>query len=86
MVRGLRRPWKMSVYYDFDVDATFEFVKKIIDHIAKAGGRVMAETCDMGNTSFLALKESTSFLKENTAFLTLLDPTRWFGSFRMRFT
>ena len=56
MVRGLRRPWKMAVHYDFDVDATFEFVKEIIIHIEKAGGRVMATTCDMGNQSFLGPK------------------------------
>ena len=53
MVRGLRQPWKMAVFYDFDVDATMEFVQDIIIKIEEAGGRVLAATCDMGNVSFL---------------------------------
>ena len=53
MARGIRRPWKMAIYYNFDVDATMEFVKEIIIHIEEVGGRVMVATCDMGNHSFL---------------------------------
>ncbi len=68
MVRGLRRPWKMAVYYDFDVEATFEFVKKIIVHIEEAGGRVMAATCDMGNQSFLGPKGVNLLSKGNHSF------------------
>ena len=68
LARGIRRPWKMAVYYDFDVEATFEFVKRIIVHIEEAGGRVMAATCDMGNQSFLGPKGVNLLSKGNHSF------------------
>ena len=75
MVRGLRQPWKMSIFYDFDIDATMDFVKEIITHVEEAGGRVMAATCDMGNQSFLGSKGISLYTTGNHFFPNPSRPT-----------
>ena len=75
MVRGLRLPWKMAIFYDFDVDATKEFIDEIICHIEEVGGRVMAATCDMGNQSFLGPKGINLYATGNHCFPNPARPT-----------
>ena len=75
MVRGLRLPWKMAIFYDFDVDATKEFIDEIICHIEEVGGRVMAATCDMGNQSFLGPNGINLYATGNHCFPNPARPT-----------
>ena len=53
MVRGLVAPFKMPIFYDFDVEADLTLVKEMITAVEAVGGRVRAVVCDMGNAKFL---------------------------------
>ena len=53
MVRGMVTPFKMPIFYDFDVEADKTLVEEIITEIEARGGRVRAVVCDMGNAKFL---------------------------------
>ena len=53
MVRGMVTPFKMPIFYDFDVEADKTLVEEIIMEIEARGGRVRAVVCDMGNAKFL---------------------------------
>ena len=53
MVRGMVAPFKMPIFYDFDVDADLALVEDMIAEVEAVGGRVRAVVCDMGNGKFL---------------------------------
>ena len=53
MVRGMVTPFKMPIFYDFDVDADLALVEDMIAEVEAVGGRVRAVVCDMGNGKFL---------------------------------
>ena len=53
MVRGMVTPFKMPIFYDFDVEADKTLVNEIITEVVAVGGRVRAVVCDMGNAKFL---------------------------------
>ena len=53
MVRGMTKPFKMPIFYDFDVEADMELVKEMVMEVEAAGGRVRGVVCDMGNAKFL---------------------------------
>ena len=46
-------PFKMPIFYDFDVDADLSLVNDMITEVEAVGGRVRAVVCDMGNSKFL---------------------------------
>ena len=50
MVRGMVTPFKMPIFYDFDVDADLSLVNDMITEVEAVGGR--AVVCDMGNSKF----------------------------------
>ena len=54
MLRGMRKPWKFPLYFDFDTNLTLDFVKEIITRIEECGGLVRFCTGDMGNKTFLS--------------------------------
>ena len=53
MVRGMVTPFKMPIFYDFDVEADMTLVREMIEEVEAVGGRVRAVVCDMGNAKFL---------------------------------
>ena len=53
MVRGMVTPFKMPIFYDFDVVADLSLVNDMITEVEAVGGRVRAVVCDMGNSKFL---------------------------------
>ena len=59
MVRGMVAPFKMPIFYDFDVEADLTLVMEMITAVEAVGGRVRAVVCDMGNAKFLG-KEGVS--------------------------
>ena len=54
MVRGLRKPWKYPLFYDFDLNMTLDIMCEVITVIEGCGGLVRSCTGDMGNKTFLA--------------------------------
>ena len=42
-------PFKMPIFYDFDVEADMTLVREMIEEVEAVGGRVRAVVCDMGN-------------------------------------
>lgn len=51
MARGLRKSWKLPVFYDFDCQMTKEILHSIITELSKAGYPVVAIVCNMGPTN-----------------------------------
>ena len=53
IVRGLRKSFLHVVYYQYDEDMTTETLNTLIKRVEKAGGKVRAICCDMGNKKLL---------------------------------
>ena len=68
MVRGMVTPFKMPIFYDFDVDADLNLVTDMITEVEAVGGRVRAVVCDMGNSKFLGKDGVKLYQKGNHSF------------------
>ena len=68
MVRGMVTPFKMPIFYDFDVEADMTLVREMIEEVEAVGGRVRAVVCDMGNAKFLGKEGVQLYQKGNHSF------------------
>ena len=68
MVRGIVTPFKMPIFYDFDVEADLALVRDMVTAVEAAGGRVRAVVCDMGNSKFLGKEGIQLYQKGNHSF------------------
>ena len=66
-VRGLIKPWKQIIYYDFDENMNMDLLNELILKSENCHMKIYAISCDMGNTQLLSLSKftetTTMFLK-----------------------
>lgn len=51
MARGLRKSWKLPIFFDYDCEMTKEILFEIIVDLKKVGFTVVAVVCDLGTSN-----------------------------------
>ena len=74
LLRGLIRPWKQLVYFNYDKNMTKKLLDEIITESEKADVNVRGVVFDMGNHTFI--KEVKLISQNKTFFLNPVHPTR----------
>ena len=74
MIRGLIKPWKQLVFYDFNCAVTRNILFNIILEIEAAGFIVVAMVCDLGSTN-VSLWNMLGISIANTCFTNPADST-----------
>ena len=58
---SMETPFKIPIFYDFDVEADLALVRQMVREVEAVGGRVRAVVCDMDNASQTLLALTTKF-------------------------
>ena len=67
---GMETPFKMPIFYDFDVEADLALVRQMVTEVEALGGRVRAVVCDMGNASETLPALTTKFGSLQISFIS----------------